>query len=256
MSIKVNIKSTSTQSEQKDFNMDTPPGAPLKVKFRMEIEKLREMTFRNKLEHIWEYYKFHIIAIVVFLIFIGSIINTVWINPPAETALTISWHSGLTFDDQLEELRHALEEKVLDDSKNERIDIVNFLGLEEDPMANMANIQRLAAMVAAGVIDIFVLNTAQFEEFTGTGYLQPMDTVLNEIREIDSALYSRIEDKIIYAPFSIDAETTDERIMGIEFSNTPLLTELRFFEQERYLGISVTAGNIENAARTIIALFE
>ena len=59
--------------------MDTPPGAPLKVKFRMEIEKLREMSFKKKLEHIWEYYKFHIIAILVFFIFIGSIINTLYV---------------------------------------------------------------------------------------------------------------------------------------------------------------------------------
>ena len=39
----------------------------LKKEAQTERQKLKEMSFRDKLWYIWEYYKFHILGVLIFL---------------------------------------------------------------------------------------------------------------------------------------------------------------------------------------------
>ena len=251
--MKVPIDTQTEASE--DVRMETPVNAPVKERYRIEIAKLRQMTFKNKVEYIWEYYKVPIIIFGVLLALIGSLINTIFINPPPKITLAISWNAGYVFEEQLEVLSNVMNEQIIDESKNERVDVLHLFFTDDDPMISMANIQRLAAMVAAGQIDIFIVNSLLLEDYSINGYLQPMDEVLSKVRVLDPEVYSRIEERLTSALFESEDRNVTERIMGIDLSDSPLLSELGFFEQERFLSISITAGNIENAARAIIAFF-
>jgi len=246
-----------TQTEaQDDERMETPVGAPLKERYKIEVAKLRQMPFKKKMEYIWEYYKIPIIAIILITAIIGSLINTIFINPAPQIVLAISWNAGYVFEEQIEDLKTSLQDKILDEYKNERIDVMHMFFTEDDPMISMANIQRLAAMVAAGAIDIFILSSDQLEDYSLTGYIQPMENILSEIKTLNPFVYESIEEKLTYALHELEDGSTVERIMGIDIKDAPLLSELNFFELERFLSLSITAVNRENAAKAIIAFFE
>jgi len=236
--------------------METPVNAPFKEKVKIEIAKLRKMDFKTKMEYIWEYYKLLLIGLVIFLIIIGGLINTWFINPPPDTALFISWNSGFIFDEHIDELTNILNSRLIEEKENSTVVISPMLFGDGDPTLEIANSQRLVAMVAAGQIDIFILDSAMLKDYARNGFIQPMDTVLAEVRSIDSGAYGRIEEKLTYAMYESEEGVFNSHMMGVDISDNPLINEHVFFDQELFLCLSVTAANIENVAKTLIIFSE
>jgi len=257
----VEIENENEIEDNSEYESIIPPkskvGAPLKVQFRSEVAKLKEMPSKKKVEYIWEYYKIPIIVIIVGLFLIGSLINSIFINPPARAAVFISWNAGFVLEEQLSEISAILEEGIVKEKDNEIVEIVRSLE-GDDPTFNMANVQRQMAMMAAGIIDIFTLNTEMLENYSSIGHLEPLDEILVEIRSRNPAIYNIIEENTVYALHSTGAEDSEltERIMGVSIGSCPLFKEVGIFEQEIYFAVSVTSGNKENVIRTLIMLFE
>jgi len=236
--------------------METPVNAPLKEKFRLEIAKLRDMTFKSKLEYLWEYYKIHFIALIIFLFIVGSLINTLLINPNPEDALFISWNAGFAYDEQLEELSEALKEQIVEDAANETVTINRIFMNDDDPQIVMASLSQLVAMVSAGVIDVFILDASLIEEYSQSTIIQPMEGLLASIESTDPAIYERIMEEAKYAMYRSEDDSIEERLMGIRITSSPLLSDLGFFEQELFFSTSITAGNLENTTFALVAFFE
>ena len=236
--------------------METPVNAPLKVKFQLEIKKLREMSFKNKLEYIWEYYKIHIVALLIVLFIIGSLINTWLINPTPETALFISWNAGYATEEQLTELSEVLQLQIVNEGANEVVAIDRIFMNDDDSQMALASISQLVAMVSAGVIDIFILDSALLENYSLSAFIQPMDDILAEVKQENPIAYDRIKSEVKYADFSLEEDNVAERLMGIGIGNTPLLMDLGFHEQELYFATSITAGNADNIVRAIMVFFD
>jgi len=231
-------------------------GAPVKVQFRREIEKLREMTFKKKLEYIWEYYKLYIIGLVIFAVLLGTLINTL-LNPAPDTALFVAWNAGFVQDEQLEVLSDFLNEQIVDESKNEEVIVSLFLtGDGGDPTFTMANTQRLVAMLAAGVLDILIIDAQMLEEKSYVGFIKPLDDVLAEAKRMNPSVYSRIEENITYAIYETGEDEYIEKMMGINITKSPLLKRLGFFEQELYFSIAASTGQFKNIVKALILLFE
>ena len=236
--------------------METPVNAPLKVKFQLEVKKLREMSFKNKLEYIWEYYKIHIVALLIVLFIIGSLINAWFINPTPETALFISWNAGFTTDEQLTELAEVIQLQIIHEGAKEVVAIDRIFMNDEDPQMSMTSITQLVAMISAGVIDIFILDSVLLENYSLSTFIQPMDDILAEVKLANPTVYERIMGEAKYAEYSLEEDNVAVRLMGIGIGNTPLLMDLGFHEQELYFAASITAGNADNIARALILFFD
>jgi len=236
--------------------METPVNAPLKEKFRLEIAKLRKMPIKDKLEYIWEYYKIHIAAILILLFIIGSLLNNLLVNPVPDTVLFVSWNAGFAYDEQLTELADVLSMQLVLDARKESITINRIFMSDDDPQMAMASISQLVAMVSAGVIDVFILDSDLLDSYSGSGYIRPIDDILADVQSVNPAVYERIFDEVKLALHSLEEDHVEERSMGISIENSPLLSKLGFFQQDLYFAISVTAGNPENITKAIIAFFE
>jgi len=235
--------------------MENPIGKPLKKQFRMELAKLREMDFKAKAAYIWEYYKIHLIAICLIFVAIGSLLNHFVFNPPPSSALFIAWSSGFIQDEQMNYLSSRLTEHIVDEDVNEIVEISMFV-TGGDPSMEMASVQRLVAMIAAGTIDVFILDSQLLKEYSENGFIQPMDDILAEIRLTNPTAFNRIEEGITLVLYEYDEGYSSERIMGIDLSNSPLISELDVFAQELYFSIAVTSGKIENIPYALMTLFE
>ena len=236
--------------------MDTPVNAPFKEKVRLEIVKLREMSFKEKLEHIWEYYKFYLIGLVIILVIIGSLINAWFINPQPKTALLLSWNTGFVSHEQLSELAEALTQRLVDEKEKEVVSATLMLTSTDDPTINMASQQRMIAMVAAGEIDVFILDSTMLVEYAGNGLIRPVESMLAEIRSIDPIAYDRIEERIVYARFESEEGQIEESIMGVNIENCPILIELDFYEKDLIFSLCATSNRLENVKAALIAFFE
>jgi len=235
--------------------MENPVNAPFKEKVRIEIAKLREMTFKSKLEYIWEYYKFHIIIFLVLIFVLFSMLN-IWVfNPNPESALFISWNAGFVTDEQEDKLREFLEERLIEEGVNEEVVVAQFFFGNPDPSIDMAGLQRTVAMIAAGMIDIFIVDEDLLNTYTETEYLQPLDSFLDKIMSIDPDAYERIKENVISVLYESDG-IREERQMGIKIGSSPLFLKLGMFEQELYLGVSITSGRTDNVVKTLIMFFE
>jgi len=236
--------------------METPVNAPIKEKIRLEFVKLREMNFKEKREYIWEYYKFHIVCFFVLIFILISVLNIYVFNPRPDTVLFISWNAGFATDEQIDALIDALEERLVDKDANEEVAISQVFFSSGDAEADMANVQRTVAMIAAGMIDVFIADLNLLRDYANVGYLQPLDSVLAEIRAKNPEVYRRIEENIISAPTETNQEEKEERMVGISIGSSPLFTRLGIFRQELYIGVAISSTKLDNVAEAIIMLFE
>jgi hypothetical protein len=236
--------------------MGTPESTPRRDTERTEREKLREMSFKEKLEYIWEYYKYFIIGFAIAVIVTVSVINTFILNPNPESALFISWNAGFATDAQIDELKEYLESHLITEGENEEVAISQFLFDENNPEIMMMGHQRAAAMIAAGIIDMFTLDNEMMEAYSQIGFLLPLESILTEIYIRSPDVYNRISEFTISALYEVEDNVFEERIVAITIGRNPLFTRLGFFEQEMFLGVSASSGNLENVTKAIILFFE
>ena len=236
--------------------MEALENKPVKDSARTDREKLREMNLKEKVEFIWEYYKYFIIGFIIAVIVIWSLLYTTVINPSPESALFISWNAGFATDEQIDDLKEYLEYFLVDEEENKEVVISVFFFDEDLPETIMMGHQRMAAMIAAGAIDLFILDNELMELYSLNGFILPLESILAEINRKNPDVYKRIEENTNYEIYEIEDNVFEERIVAITIGKNPLFSRLGFFEQEMFLGISATSGNMENAIKAIILFFE
>ena len=148
---------------------------------REEIDKIKAMPNREKREYIWDYYKIHIIAMVVALFFIGMLINDIFINPPPRAALTIAWRAGFEPEQKFNQLTEAISFVVANDNYTE-VSILDF-STTGNVQLNMARSMQLIAMMQVNDLDIFIANKEYYDgqilfggmPYYGFKFIMPMD---------------------------------------------------------------------------------
>ena len=232
-----------------------------KDRSRSEREKLREMKFKEKIEYIWEYYKYHIIGVAIALAILGSLLNTFIFNPQPDVGLFIAWNAGFVDQERLEDLSATLNEHMTFQTEGEVADVSRFFTATDDPQMSVAHIQRLVAMITAGAIDVFIVDSELFAEYSYIGYIVPLDEVLSLVESINPDVHAIIMNEATFALYSDHNEVVSEQLMGIRLADSPLLLELGvinpdLYWMDWYFGISVTTGNLKNIAHALIMMFE
>ena len=241
--------------------MDTIPpkstiNAPLKEKLKLEKEKLREMNFKQKMEYLWEYYKLPFFGILIGVAIIAALINTWFFDTSPKTVFFIAWSTGYATEETLEGIVEILEDHLEIDRQSERVEISSFVSFDDNPTMIMANMSRMAAMVAVGDIDAFILDPLMVADYSEVQYLKPLDDVLAEIRLIDPVTYSLIEDRLIRTLHGPDEPGTEIRITGIDISSCPLFMEVGIFQEDLIFSVAVTSDNFDMVVGTIIRFFQ
>jgi len=236
--------------------METQESPPVRDKARTDRQKLKEMTFGKKLEYIWDYYKYIIIVAVIVAAVIGGALNVWLINPQPRAALFVSWNSGLVTSEQMRELSDILNERIVEEGVNEEVVLSVTIFDAEDETVGVANAQRTVAMIAAGVIDVFIMDDNLLDANTISGFIGPMEGLLEEIKTSNPMVYERIMENVVYRFIESEGNTLDEHILGVNIGRSPLFSKIGFTPQNLYFGISVSAGNRANTLEALIIIFE
>jgi len=188
----------------------------LKNFIETERAKLSEMTFAQKRQYIWEYYKLHIIGLLIFVFLIGSLVNTWIINPPRREYLYIAWFGQHA---NLEDLSERLS-VLVDDPAREHVLVISY-SHTGNPQVDMGLQMRFSAMLHAGSIDLIISPREEIEEFANLGF----------ILEANDAAFRQYFAEIAY--ITRDAEAS--QIYVISLADAPLFAYLGVDASELYV---------------------
>lgn len=146
-----------------------------KEKRQLEWEKIKNMNWKERIEHIWLYYKVHMVLLLVIICFIALIFEAIE-NSKYETMLNVTViNSGIQDPDGLEK---DFREYIGDNEKYHDfvVDANYYLTGEEGIDYNY--VMKLTTMVGAEEIDVFIANQEEYEKYDEMNAFIPMDELL------------------------------------------------------------------------------
>jgi len=208
-----------------------------------ELSKLRGMSFRDKLDYIWEYYKLPIVAIAAVLFILGSIVNSVWINPPAKPFVHF-FHLTYAPYEAMEALAEELDAALIppEDRKKFKTQSTLILLKDSDPQMEYAMMQKFFASVATGEVDFFLFEDEDFEAMSDQGYL-------TDLREFMSrGQLDALGDRLLWAYVE---EHDAELPVGIRMDDNPVLTRAGIYTTDQILSVCVSRKNDEHIQKVL-----
>jgi hypothetical protein len=199
---------------------------------------LKNMSRKEKIEYIWDYYKLHIIGVVLLVFFIGSFVYGQLTKVEYVSNLTIIGSSAN--QTKLGELEKKLTALVVKEGEKRRQAMVEFAPADKSGLSYEFT-QRFVVRVAAGEIGVVVLDKSLYEDLIKQGMFLKLDN-LNELN-LSSIKSSKLEGstgeqgKGIYAVSVEENETlkdlgydTTNKVMGIIPSTKQKSNDIKVFK--------------------------
>ena len=222
------------------------------------------MKFRKKIQYIWDYYKFPLVVLCIFLYVIGyflyghftrkdTILYTALVNVSASESLT-------------RQLSTNFIPYIKEDSSKKELQLYTGLYLTDDENNpnheyTYASRMKILASIDGEQLDVVLMNKESFDAFSQNGYLYNLEELLsNEY----PALYEKwkpylVTNTIILEDNSTDVQldssisyqaVTEEAPTGLAISQTGLLHDVGFSDTV-YLGIVANTPRADTAVHYI-----
>lgn len=213
-----------------------------------EKEKLRNMSFKEKLEYLWEYYRIHALVFIICVSIVVSLVYTI-LKPKIDTKLYVAVINNTIPDDLLEDISAQLEERLQLNQEKEKVFINSqfYFNGSPDYAANMET--ALATYVAAQDVDIIIAPQSEFKQYADSDFMVALSDIL------PTDLYTSLTDKFYITGTK---EFPEETAYGIYLSDTDLFKNNSTFTKEDpyILGIVANTRHQENDTEFIRYLFE
>ncbi|MCM1267190.1 MAG: hypothetical protein NC302_04720 [Bacteroidales bacterium] len=158
-------------------------GNSVNDEIKEQHQKAKDMSFKGKLAYFWDYYKIHTIAIVCAIVFIVSFVRQIGANKPyALYAVLLNAAVGTENTDTSVIWEEAFLEYAGIDPEAWQVSIDTSITLSADggSQYDMANRQKMAAMMNAGDIHAIVGDTETFEGYAHVGYFYDLSELMTE----------------------------------------------------------------------------
>jgi len=149
-------------------------GKTFKEAVREEIEKLKKMTFHEKRQHIWEYYKIHMLLVVTVIFFIFGM-TQVALNPPKREFVYIAWLGPTIETSTLNALGESLS-PLLENPQRQRISVTSYTETSDETV-NQAMRQRFVMLLHTASMDLIITTRIGMEELHEMEWLRPLEGV-------------------------------------------------------------------------------
>lgn len=184
------------------------------------MEEIREqqrkafatMSFKEKLAYFWDYYKVHTIIAVIAVVFIISFISSYRSNKPyAFYAVLLNADTSVENNDVSVIWAQEFQEYADIDPESYQVNIDTSIAMSTDggSQYEMANRQKMAAMMQVGDIHAIVADTETFENYARLEYFYDLEATFTE------AELAPYKDLLYYtdaAAFDEDTGTTLEEM--------------------------------------------
>lgn len=207
----------------------------------------KELTFgeldkKKKIEHIWEYYKIHIIGGI--LIFIAAL-TFIFKPPTPQLYCGIGIYGPHVNIDSIALMKDSLE-KNAGVPENYEIDVVNFFMTGgDDQLQDVDMVNKFQTYIMTLQLHLLIGEESGVEEFLGAEYIAPLDEYLSD----DEIQKLAQEDKIYYAMGPSD---TQEKPYGIRIDDSSLLRDNNIMQDNpMYICFVPIQDNTENTLKVL-----
>lgn len=179
-----------------------------------------EMNKKEKIKHIWGYYRWHILATIIAVVMIFSLGKTILFpEPPDEVDIVIAAQMYTSIE------RESVVQKFKDEFKT-GLDLTNVNW--QDAQSSMVMVQKIPLMITTDEMDIFAASSDAYENFVQI-YGEDMFAPLEDIPALTSLL-EQYKDNLVTCDYISDENgnkiATQEHIYGIrvdKLSNIPCI---------------------------------
>ena len=182
----------------------------------------KEMNKKEKVKHIWEYYRWHILATVIAVVMIFSLGKTILFpEPPDEVDIVIAaqMYTNTDYNSVLQQFKEEFKTGL---------DLMNINW--EDAESAFVMLQKIPLMITTDEMDIFGTSSDAYEDFVKI-YGEDMFTPLEDIPAL-SDLLEKYKDNLITCDYVNDENgnkiATENHVYGIrvdKLSNIPCIDE-------------------------------
>lgn len=224
-----------------------PPREPERK--RTELEKLKAMSWRDRVWYILEYYKLHMLgaAIVVFILFA---IGTSFYEKSFQTAFYCLIFNSRSETGEEVDFAPLQEDfaRYLGLGKKDRVNVESlYVSFGEDTSElGYANMAKVSALVYSQDLDIMIGDEDTIR------YFQAMNGYVDLEETLPPELLALVEDRLFYAP----TEDGTERPCGIDLSGTAFAEKMRLGQTPPLLAIISNSVRRENTDALIRFIFE
>ena len=162
----------------------------IKIVINQELQKLSTLTTKEKLEHIWEYYKIQI-GVVIFIIYvIGWGVNHYIVNPPRSTYFNVSFYGSFVPQDIRANLIEHTENTMELNIDRYEIQSLSFF-FTDDPQQRMAANTQFGVMLGAREFDILIVHKNYMQSIEHRGFAANLDYMLpnNVLEQLANDIY-------------------------------------------------------------------
>lgn len=212
----------------------------------------KELTFseldkKKKFEHIWEYYKIHIIGGI--LIFI-ALLTFIFKGPAPQLYCGIGIYGPHVSIDSISLMEENLEVGA-NVPKDYEIDIVNFFMTNgDDQLQDVDMVNKFQTYIMTLQLHLLIGSEAGVQEFLGADYIAPLSQYLSdeEIQQLAD------KNKIYYGK---GTEDTEEIPYGIRIDDSSLLKNNNIMQEEpMYICFVPIQDNTENTLKVLKGFLE
>lgn len=180
-------------------------------------DTLKDMTWEERLEHLWEYYKWYAIGFVAVVAIIVSVICS-WVENSKEVL-----YSGVTVNMAITEegaayLQDELFQKLRGEDETQRVDLTqhSLANLEEakDASYALSNAMKLASMITAGEVDYVILDAYSLSYYSSNDSFNSLEALFTP------EFLAQFEGKIV--TFKSD-DNNQEYPVAIDISDMPFV---------------------------------
>ncbi len=203
----------------------------------VENPRMRKVVFgktRAQWLNILYYGKWKYIAIAAAVLFAGYIIYSIVTNTPADFKLAEI--GDFTYADS--EKTEAYIKGLYPDFDKIEISPVYLIQGQENTAQGMAYLQKAMVVLTAGGEDVVVVDREVFEGYAPMGAFLPLDSLYDELQDLDG-----IESLSIKPAMASTEDSSglpgEEKIYGIDVSDSQLLNAIGIYSNEQILTISV-----------------
>jgi len=220
----------------------------MKTMFKEEREKLKKMNFAEKRWYVWEYYKLHILGLLVVFFLVGSIVNS-RLNPAPMVYLYIAWAGVPATSIQLNALTAVLHDITYNPDAY-RIFITNY-SRTDNPRRNRDMEARFAAFFLVEEMDIYITTREGAEVMATQGFIRTVCNVKGYLAEINPQIHAEIESRLLPS----QAEYYEyPQFIAISLEGSLLLTQLGIDTSNIYLCVFSNTQRFYEIAKTLEVL--
>ena len=215
------------------------------------MTKFKALTKKEKVEHIWEYYRLHIIGTMAGVFFVVSILMTIFGPKPPEPAADLVIVGGYVgHEEKVDQFKSDIED-IIDQGEEGKVNVnIMTVNWEEQSEVTMAMEQKLMLMFQTRELDVLILEKEKFDI-----YVNNLDSTLCQPLESIPELAQILEDNqesLVRRKFRDD---DTEKIYGISVKDNIKLKEIGL-QDDFIVVIPIVAKNTENAVEVVKWLYE